>query len=390
MAETHTSAPELAPEDRELLERYAPCLAYDPQDGLRATSAATMTDNDENALRRADRREIAAGAGLRLATLTDYPGTQQWEEGDYLASAGGAEDALIDAIRMQALDAYPHVAYGRVLRVAGTVWLQYWLWYYDNPKTFAGRGRHQGDWELVQIGLGGEGGGSLTCSQHSNGETKPLDQVERVDGDHPLIYVSPFSHANYLKPGTFFYFPTSDHPTAVGPRVVPRIEPFGAWQDWRGRWGAERGALGGRLRALGGVAPAAPILQRKRWNHPDQYCEAARRPVNNKLRDVLWLVGKGTYPKPPTLRAATQSDGTVEVRYELAQSFRRRSSHILITITGDDPIRPLAGKQLLRSAPDEGTVTVNIRSRADGYLAWASTFNRIGQRSDIAGPIAVA
>src|SRR4051812_10905913 len=125
----------LTDDDRALLKQYAPRLAYDPQDGLRATSAATMTDNDENSLRRGRTHEvIAAGATLSLATLTNYPGSQTWHKGDYLASAGKADDALIDAMRLQ--DGHAHTAYGRVQREdGGRIWLQYWFWYYDNPKT---------------------------------------------------------------------------------------------------------------------------------------------------------------------------------------------------------------------------------------------------------------
>jgi hypothetical protein len=187
----------LSDEHRELLERYAPCLAYDPQDGFRATPAATMTDNPRNALRREDGEEIAAGAVLQLATLVDYPGQQRFKTGDHLAADGEATDLLLDAMRMQGQPSYPYTAYGRVVASDGQVWLQYWLWYYDNPNTFAGRGRHQGDWELVQIGLGDDG--SATCSQHNVGETRDWDRLPRHPdaSDHPLIYVAPFSHANY-------------------------------------------------------------------------------------------------------------------------------------------------------------------------------------------------
>jgi hypothetical protein len=31
-------------------------------------------------------------------------------------------------------------------------WHQYWTWWRYNPKTYAGKGAHEGDWEFVQIG----------------------------------------------------------------------------------------------------------------------------------------------------------------------------------------------------------------------------------------------
>jgi len=29
--------------------------------------------------------------------------------------------------------------------------LQYWSFYYNNPKTYATRGNHEGDWEMAQV-----------------------------------------------------------------------------------------------------------------------------------------------------------------------------------------------------------------------------------------------
>jgi hypothetical protein len=384
------SALGLTDEDRSLLEQYAPCLAYDPQDALRATAAATMTDNDENSLRRAENdQEIAAGVSLSLATLTNYPGTQVWKAGDYLASAGDAEDALIDAMRLQ--DGHPHTAYGRVLRdQGGQIWLQYWLWYYDNPKTFAGRGRHQGDWEFVQIGLS-EGGGSVTYSQHTGGQTRDWGAVDRepVGSDHPLVYVAPFSHANYFEPRTYYYFPAADHPTGRGPHATPQIEPFGDWERWRGRWGRQRGPLHGLLRVLGGRSPDAPIAQTSRWCDPGGFCKRGRRRVKNTVRDVIWQVGKRTFPREPRLRRARFDDLAVEVAWELDQDLLHHSRHILLTITGSDGLEPLAGKCLVRNAGRTGSVEIDIRHQASSYRAWACTFNRLGQRSDVVGPLEV-
>src|SRR3954447_23141872 len=60
--------------------------------------------------------------------------------------------------------------YVRSVNAGGLVWRQYWLWWLYNPKTYAGFGAHEGDWELVQIGCADDAGERpilMTCSQHS-------------------------------------------------------------------------------------------------------------------------------------------------------------------------------------------------------------------------------
>src|SRR3954468_23087584 len=167
--------------DRDLLERHVPRLRYDAQDAFRAVPASTFCDNPPNCLRRRHGQVIATPPELSLAGLADLP----FHRGDHLVAG---PDAITDAVRMQAdADRYPHAVYGRVVGDGGLTWLQYWLWYYDNPKTFLGKGRHQGDWELVQVGLDGDTPTWVTCSQHGLGETRAWADVER-EGDRPVIY----------------------------------------------------------------------------------------------------------------------------------------------------------------------------------------------------------
>jgi hypothetical protein len=134
--------------DLGLLEAHAPYLRYDAQDGYRAVSAATMTDAPCNSLGRADGSPIAGQGTLQalsLETLGRYPVPARFEQGDRLASG---PNPLMEAVRMQSSPEYPHRAYGRVVREAGSTWPEYWLWYYDNPKTFLGKGaiRATGRW----------------------------------------------------------------------------------------------------------------------------------------------------------------------------------------------------------------------------------------------------
>jgi hypothetical protein len=67
------------------LERHRPALVYDPQEGYRAMSAASITDYRDNALRRRDGTVVArAGEGLSLTLLAAYDA----EDGDRLDEVG--------------------------------------------------------------------------------------------------------------------------------------------------------------------------------------------------------------------------------------------------------------------------------------------------------------
>ena len=60
----------------------------------------------------------------------------------------------------------------------GRLWLQYWLFYYYNDYNLVGRflggGRHEGDWELVQLRLNADEQPELAVySQHKTAEAKP-------------------------------------------------------------------------------------------------------------------------------------------------------------------------------------------------------------------------
>jgi hypothetical protein len=73
----------------------------------------------------------------------------------------------------------------------------------------------------------------------------------------------------------------------------------------------------------------------------------------------------------------------------LDQALLRHSSHILITVNGRDGLQPIAGMRLVRRARHRDTVHINVRYEAAPYRAWASAFNRFGQRSDLSKPVDV-
>jgi hypothetical protein len=330
------------------------------------------------------RGTLIAGKGtfteLSLDTLTDYPGSLSFAPGDHLASA---PNPLADAVKLQRDPRYPHCAYGRVARNSGSTWLEYWLWYYDNPKTFLGQGRHQGDWEMVIVEVGADGEPvSITCSQHSAGEARSWDAAPKRDG-RPLVYVAPFSHANYFEPRTHFYFPGADHPTTEGPCRLPAVAEFGEWQEWRGRWGASKGPLGGHLN-VGGTSPEAPIAQEQRWARPWAYhaSAVARKPVAWFFQ-ALWFLGKATFPLAPRLRAARLEGTRVTVDYELPTRGLHRGDRLLLTAHSADDTEDMLLSQVFEDADERGSAALELpREPQGGVKVYASVFNLLGQRSD--------
>jgi hypothetical protein len=356
------------------LEQYRPALVYDPQEAYRAMSAASITDHRDNVLKRRDGKVVSrAGSGLSLAFLTAY----DEQDGDRMDEAG---DPLPAARRFQADPGYRERVYGRVIADGGRVWLQYWLWCYYNPKHLLGFGRHEGDWELVQIGLAQDGTPEVaTFSQHEGGEARDWDGMER-QGDHPVVYVAPLSHACYFEPGAHPYWFGVDNPDGSLPAILPRMEPFGAWERWIGRWGNSTGVVGGQF---GGRSPASPGRQGQKWDHPAQWHLRAR--AATPLRKARFLVreaGKATYPKLLDIAARRVGD-RVLVDYRLDPAPQRRATRLLVTLH-----RPDDARELLASCPEEldgpsGTVDVPVPAGVEGgVIVRASAYNVLRQRSD--------
>ena len=355
------------------LEQYRPALVYDPQEAYRAMSAASITDHPDNALKRENGAIVTrAGAGLSLQLLSAYDvkaGDRIDEDSDYLAASRSFERN----------PAYRQRVYGRVKEDGGRTWLQYWLWCYYNPKHLLGWGRHEGDWEVVQVGLDGDTPEVLTYSQHSNAEARDWDKA-RHDGDHPIVYVAPLSHACYFEPGAHPYVFGIDNPDDSLAPVLPRIEPFGAWSGWTGRWGASRGVVGGRF---GGRSPASPGRQGQKWDHPAAWHGRARAAAPlRQSRRLVRQAGKATYPKLESIQARREDDRIV-VDYTLDPAPQRRATRLLVTLH-----RPEHDELVLASCPEqvsgtEGTVDVPVPAGVEGdLLVRASAYNPLRQRSD--------
>ncbi len=297
------------------LERHRPALRYDSQEAYRAMSAASITDNAGNVLLAGDNSVIArAGEGLSLELLSAYPPPASPDDDDKLDEA---PDPLSAARELQANPAYADRCYGRVKPDGGRTWLQYWLWYYDNPKNLLGFGRHEGDWELVQIGLGeNDEPEVVTLSAHAGGEARDWDKVQKL-GAHPVVFVAPFSHANYFEDGAHPYLIGVDNPDGAVDHVLPRVEPLGDWAMWPGRWGSSTGVLakysGGRL---GGRSPAGPGHQGNKFKHPAVYHRrAAVSTPARRFGQVVRAAGRAHLPAAAAdLRAAGGQHGRGRLR----------------------------------------------------------------------------
>jgi hypothetical protein len=367
----------------ELLERHRPLLRYDRQYDYRVAAAVGAVENPGNLLRRFDGEVIArAGAepSLSLELLTAYPEGLSPRDDDCLSFA---PDVLGDARRMEGEERYAGRLYGRVLEEDGRTWLQYWFWLYYNPKNLFGFGKHEGDWEMIQLGLGADGEPELaTYAQHDSGEARQVraDKVEFVERGgrrHPVVYVSPYSHASYFGPGTHPYVLGIDHPYGDGPEALLPVEPFGDWARWPGRWGNSERVIARRI----GNGPPSPGHQGSKWRSAAAFHRATkRRRLRASMGRLLHFVGRGTYPRPPEVRLRIEGRRAV-VDYRLVQERWRRSRHVYLTVHDGERVIASRAVRGARQSDSEMLLLPRVPERPE---LWASSFNRLRQRSELA------
>src|SRR6266550_4117266 len=102
----------------------------------------------------------------------------------------------------------PGTVYGRVVRIAGKVVVQYWYFYYDDFYSYTPVRSdfiwqtHEGDWEVMNVVLSqDEMPLYVGYSQHCLGQRRSWSKTPRWRGRHPIVYVARGSHANYLSGG---------------------------------------------------------------------------------------------------------------------------------------------------------------------------------------------
>ncbi len=170
--------------------------------------------------------------------------------------------------------------YGHIAREGADTWLQYWLFYADNPQDRSplGTGTHEGDWELIQLRLGSDGVPDVSVSsQHSWAEACGWDEVEMSSQggpSGPVYFVANGSHAIYSRAGDYdrpFPDPT-DEAGGDGPSARPELEVIedgdSGWVDYEGRWGeTEAGIVPGES-----SSPYGPRFQESEvWDEPTSY-----------------------------------------------------------------------------------------------------------------------
>jgi hypothetical protein len=157
----------------------------------------------------------------------------------------------------ESIEGTPNVIYGRVVEQDADTWLQFWTWYTMNWSPLLGR--HQGDWEGIQIKLDPEPALAV-YAQHAGGERALWEKIETRDG-RPVVYVAKGGHASYVTRGWHRHAKVSlERADGKGRLVDPELAvmPEEGWPMRPGRWGADK------------HSPASPGHQ-WRWRQPSSW-----------------------------------------------------------------------------------------------------------------------
>jgi hypothetical protein len=381
----------------DLLELHRPVLKYDRNESYRADGAGIMADpfthpNGTAAarilLKRRPEGVIASThpsggqAALSLKFLgADYQGGAPARSADYLDidSLDYANEAIL---RHRHRD-YGDRVYGRAVKDEnGKVWLQYWFFYFYNSKKVI-TGEHEGDWEMIQLGLGDDRRPhEVTYAQHGNGEKKTWAKIKKEQRDNaPVVFVALESHAAYFNANPRHpYRGGFDRATGDAPPVRPALVAMNErWADWPGTWGASVG----RVPSIGD-SPTAPCTKRQ-WCDPRGFHADA---------DESWLgrIFAPSIPPPaPVIRAVWEDDHiVVEVTLAEPKPPEPEPEGLLVTVKSvgdDDP--PLTYKRVVEGRSEtvvtgplaDGTYEINALSVAGDGRTAASNTERVSSGS---------
>lgn len=404
----------MSPDEKlELLRRFAPTLHFDALERWRPNLVtdylehSTVRDGDLNTLpstppAEAAMREHGNDPKAQLNPLRSDSNLDTQHRSAEVLSAYGHDQDLATA----------GVAYGRIEPTKGEgLFLQYWLFYPDNPCVLP-PGRHDGDWELIQVKVERDGDGfaatQVTLAEHGKPTTHPVDADRRGEG--PVVFVAVDSHACYFKEGAHPALLSDICDPAGDPGAKPEVTPLPItldkrdWVHWRGRWGLDHG--GGTRLALGlglpftpwpltllnkaGDSPASPGHQGNSWRFPNVFALSGtrRKWTTVAVQRFAHFLGHLTWPKQPPhvavkpVAGAKKAAGTTYVvEVGRAGRFPRRVSFIAIAfweVRADGSRRPLA----MYSVP-AGRSSDPIELVHEGQLVWrAAGYNLLRQRGD--------
>jgi hypothetical protein len=207
VALTFAGAAEAQTSSSKLLRAYQPVTVFDPVEQFRPRGVDSFLENAD--LERFDGRVWQrVDAELEDDELPE-PGTGLFRLNERTCSPAAPVGGLTCYAAAATAAGGKGIVYGRVVRSANAVVLQYWFFYYDNlysyqhpPTDFLWQA-HEGDWEVVNVILSAdEQPREVAYSQHCLGGRRAWDATTRRDGTHPVVYVGAGSHANYFSPGT--------------------------------------------------------------------------------------------------------------------------------------------------------------------------------------------
>lgn len=191
-------------------------------------------------------------------------------------------DPFLRGARGKSAQAAPARVYGHAVRDGARLWLQYWLFYPDNPQDrgIVRAGRHEGDWEMLQVGLGRTAKPELvTLAQHHWRQGCAWRELEHRS-DAPVVYVAHASHATYARRGRVDrpWPDPNDELRGEGARVGPPVSVITdtrpGWVASSMQWGASRARW---WLPSEQSSPRGPRYQDDgRWYEPAAYHAGAR------------------------------------------------------------------------------------------------------------------
>jgi hypothetical protein len=315
----------------DLLRRHQPGLRYDSMEQYFCDNAAEWTVNPGNELRRADGPNglgdlIASGAKLDL----DFLGATHYADGTEVRNTDRIGDPKRNYreqyVALRA--AHPELRnrmYGHAVEANGTLWLQYWFFYFYNDYHLAlNIGLHEGDWEMVQLRMHGDAPDIAVYAQHRNAEQRPWAHVTKVPGDanRPMVYVARGSHASYFEPG--FHETEAWYDLADGKRNSPRCalevvdDAAPPWIAWPGVWGDTPSRVGG----IDQPSPRGPSAHAQ-WTNPNSILATAVEPLR---KDAIGA---------PAV-SISRDQGRLRIDFDLTKQTGPPASSLQITVNSRD------------------------------------------------------